>query len=292
MTASSAIAVASAHGFWPKRPRRWGAHSGWRAGLGDVGHGRSYGACSEVCQRPEPRPATVFSASSSARKSAGGVGVEGQRHAAAWMGEGEAGRMQRLAREIQQLRAHRRRQALGDGGNAPQIDRVADHGMGCIREMDADLMRPSGGELHVEERYGQPPDLQRGVMGERAASAVGADRHALAVAGVAPDRAFDIAGGRAHRAPAQREIMAVEVAIGEGLGEARMGEFGLRRHHDAGSFLVEPVDDAGPALAADAGEAVAAMGEQRVDQRPLVIAGAGCTTRPAGLSSTTRSASS
>jgi hypothetical protein len=35
------------------------------------------------------------------------------------------------------------------------------------------------------------------------------------------------------------------------------------------------VDDAGAAFAADAGEAVAAMGEQRVDQRAVFVAGGG-----------------
>ena len=49
----------------------------------------------------------------------------------------------------------------------------------------------------------------------------------------------------------------------------------LRHDHEAGRVLVEPVHDAGPPLAADAGKAVAAMGDQRVDQRAGPVAGGG-----------------
>ncbi len=52
-----------------------------------------------------------------------------------------------------------------------------------------------------------------------------------------------------------------------------MGGVGLGHHHQAGGVLVEPVHDAGPLDAADAGQAVAAMGDQRVDQRALGVAG-------------------
>jgi hypothetical protein len=44
------------------------------------------------------------------------------------------------------------------------------------------------------------------------------------------------------------------------------------------------VHDSRPPDAADAGETVAAMGEERVDERPLSWPAAGWTTRSAGLS--------
>ena len=47
----------------------------------------------------------------------------------------------------------------------------------------------------------------------------------------------------------------------------------LGDHHQACRVLVEPVHDARPADAADAGKAGAAMGNQRVDQRAALVAG-------------------
>ena len=57
----------------------------------------------------------------------------------------------------------------------------------------------------------------------------------------------------------------------------------LRHHHDAGGVLVEAMDDAGAALAADAGKAVAAMGDQRVDQGAGPISGRGMNDEVAGF---------
>ena len=82
------------------------------------------------------------------------------------------------------------------------------------------------------------------------------------------------AGGVGH-APADGLVFALQVARGEGGGEAGMGEFGFRDDHDAGRVLVQPVHDAGAALAADAGQALAAMGDEGVDQRAVRIAGGG-----------------
>ena len=55
--------------------------------------------------------------------------------------------------------------------------------------------------------------------------------------------------------------------VGESSGEALMRRIRLGDHHKAGRVLVETVDDAGPPDPADAGEALAAMGDQRIDQR-------------------------
>ena len=53
---------------------------------------------------------------------------------------------------------------------------------------------------------------------------------------------------------------------------ARVRTVGLRNHQQAGRVLVEPVHDAGPAHAADAREAIPAMGDQRVDERARPVA--------------------
>ena len=63
--------------------------------------------------------------------------------------------------------------------------------------------------------------------------------------------------------------------IGELRGEALVGAVVLGDDEQAGGVLVEPVHDAGPPDAADPGEAVAAMGDERVDQRAGLVARAG-----------------
>jgi len=47
--------------------------------------------------------------------------------------------------------------------------------------------------------------------------------------------------------------------VGELRGQRLMGAVGFRHHHQPGGVLVEPVHDAGPLDAADAGQAAAAM---------------------------------
>src|SRR5438270_14091712 len=89
-------------------------------------------------------------------------------------------------------------------------------------------------------------------------------RHTVARARVAIDRAIDAAMRAVGRPPDKREIAALErraatAVIGELCSQRSMGAIVLRHHHEAGRILVEPVNDAGPTLAADAGEAVAAM---------------------------------
>ena len=80
-------------------------------------------------------------------------------------------------------------------------------------------MRPPGGEAAFQQGDRGPPGAQRAVVGERGLAVAGDDRHALAVARVAADRALDVAGERVGQAPDQREIGTVEVARGEGGGQ-------------------------------------------------------------------------
>ncbi len=71
--------------------------------------------------------------------------------------------------------------------------------------------------------------------------------------------------------------------IGELRGQRAMGAVGFGGDHDTGRVLVEPMHDAGPTLAADAGQAVAAMGDQRVDQGSAGVAGGGMNDKSARL---------
>src|SRR5438552_18181801 len=113
-------------------------------------------------------------------------------------------------------------------------------------------------------------------------------RHAVSRARVAIDRAINPAMRAGGRPPNKREIAALErraatAVIGELCSERRMRAIVLRHHHEAGRILVEPVYGAGPALAADAGEAVAAMGDQGIDQRTGPVAGGGMNDETSGL---------
>ena len=71
--------------------------------------------------------------------------------------------------------------------------------------------------------------------------------------------------------------------VGELLGEAAMRLVVLGDDEQAAGVLVEPVDDAGPAHAADAGEALAAMGDEGVDQRAVLMAAGGVDDEAGGL---------
>ncbi len=63
--------------------------------------------------------------------------------------------------------------------------------------------------------------------------------------------------------------------IGELRGQRGVGAIGLGDDHQAGRVLVEAVDDARPAHAADTGEAVATVRDERVDQRADQLPAAG-----------------
>ena len=102
--------------------------------------------------------------------------------------------------------------------------------------------------------------------------------HGLLLARVrmAVERRVDGAARPRRRAPDDGEIAALQRAfalVGELLAERAVGAVVLGHHHQAGGVLVEPVHDAGPLDAADARQAVAAMGDQRVDQRAGGVAG-------------------
>ena len=62
----------------------------------------------------------------------------------------------------------------------------------------------------------------------------------------------------------QRQLAAV---IGEEAREAVMRGVGLGDDQQAGRVLVDAMHDAGLLHPADAGQAIAAMGDQRIDQR-------------------------
>ena len=71
--------------------------------------------------------------------------------------------------------------------------------------------------------------------------------------------------------------------VGELGGERLVRPIGLGHHHQARRVLVEPVHDAGPLDAADAGERTLAMVQERVDERAGIVAGARVDDEARGL---------
>ena len=70
---------------------------------------------------------------------------------------------------------------------------------------------------------------------------------------------------------------------GELLGQALVGRVILGDDQQAAGVLVEPVHDAGALYAADARQAIAAMGDEGIDQGARLVAGAGVNHQPCGL---------
>ena len=119
-----------------------------------------------------------------------------------------------------------------------------------------------------------------------------ADGHPLPVHGVAADRGVDLAGGAGGRPEDEGEVLLLDRAPGELPDEGAVGLVVLGDDEQAGGAPVEPVDDAGAEDAAHAGEVahVARGARSRACRR--AVPAPGCTTRPAGLFTTTRWASS
>ena len=95
-------------------------------------------------------------------------------------------------------------------------------------------------------------------MGDGLTAAL-AHRHMVAGARAAVDRPVDGPLRTFRRTPDEGEIAALErLAAAAVAGELRrqrpVSAVVLRHHHQAGRILIEPVHDAGPPLAADAGE--------------------------------------
>ena len=199
-----------------------------------------------------------------------------------------------------------RRQKGGFGAESAAIDLVAHDRMADRGQMDPNLVGPAGfqpaGHKARHRRLGffwlsgladpsgsRPTRkaLQHLPMGDRLAAAL-AHRHAVAGFWVAVDRLVEDAVGAIGRAPNEGEIAPLERFVGLAMiGELRRQRLVravvLRHHHDAGGVLVEAMDDAGAALAADAGKAVAAMGDQRIDQGAGPVAGGGMHDEIAGF---------
>ncbi|KAK0342582.1 hypothetical protein LTR94_021753 [Friedmanniomyces endolithicus] len=200
----------------------------------------------------------------------GRIGFETQGRAGDRMDEAQDGGMQGLARQSD----------LGDGGAdrgggaAGAIDGIAQDGRALGRQMNPDLVCAAGlqgaGDTRRQGRAAGAGRFAEGpldpIVGDRLAPARLQHGHLLAVGGRAADARLDPALERGRRAAGQGDIGAFDVVGREQGRQALVGAVALGRDHDARGVLVQPVDDARSGDAPDAGQAVAATGQQRIDQ--------------------------
>ncbi len=108
--------------------------------------------------------------------------------------------------------------------------------------------------------------------------------------GVAPDGGIDGEGFLRERRPRQAPGIRARRRAFDHLGQRAMRHVMFRHQHQAGGVLVQPVYDARAQFAADAGEVVHVI-QQRLTSVPVQLPAPGCTTKPAGLLITSKSAS-
>jgi len=141
-------------------------------------------------------------------------------------------------------------------------------------QMHADLMRPPRLKPAGNQGAGRPPGPQY-LVARNGRLAVFHHRHALAIGRAPTDRGIDLAFHGSRQAPAQRQVVQVQISFGEAFGKSAERQFRLGRDHDAGSVLIQPMHNAGPFFPANAGQIIPGMGQQRIDQRAILIAGRG-----------------
>ena len=180
---------------------------------------------------------------------------------------------------------------IGLGLEMRSIDAITHQRVADIGEMYPNLMGASGVELAGEERghrFSVPPveGLQYLPVGDRFAPAL-AYGHLFACVRVPVYRCVHRAVGAVRQAPDKGQVAASHRAgasvIRKLRGQRLVRPVVLGGYHEAGGVLVESMYDAGAADAADAGQAVAAMRDQRVDERPGLVAGAGMNDQTLGL---------
>ena len=167
----------------------------------------------------------------------------------------------------------------GAAFHARAVKRVAQHRVSDMRHMHANLVRAAGFQM-----AGKARDLpvQKAflhlIMGDGVARALmRRNSHFPAVVRRARKRRIHLAKAGQGRAPHQRLIAALHApvaAMGSKLrAEREMRSIGFGRYHDAACVLVEAVDNARALFPANTRQRVAAMGDERVDERCLTIAG-------------------
>ena len=189
------------------------------------------------------------------------------------MGEAEQPGVQSLARERGNLRTARPGSSDRSPG-ARAIDRIADQRVAEMGEMNPDLMGAARGEAAFDLRRMAVERALHPITGHRRfASFLPDDRHLFTVGAAAANVASDLACGRGRHTPDEGGVRAIDAACGKIARQCMVRLLCLGDDHQAAGVLVEPMHDAGSADPADAGQARAAMGQQRVDERAVGISG-------------------
>lgn len=157
---------------------------------------------------------------------------------------------------------------------AAAVEGVAQQRMALGGQVHPDLVGAAGLEPAFQQADPLPGEVLQGpVAGRRWLAAAHDHGHLLAVARAAADVAGDLAGRRPRLAPDQRQVAALDGPGRELLHQALVRLLGLGGDDQAAGVLVQAVHDAGPAHAADALQAVAAVGDQGVHQGAVRVAG-------------------
>ena len=166
------------------------------------------------------------------------------------------------------------------------VDRVSHDGQVDRRQVDADLMRPSGLEPHVQQRVAAEK-LGHLELGHGLAGCVGVERLPRRVVPVAADRRLDPTPPRARPAADEREVVALDLPARNQILKALVSLLRAGDNEEPGSVTVEPVDDS---------RAICLPAPARPTRPwtsvPLPCPAPGCTTMPAGLSTINRCSSS
>ena len=160
-----------------------------------------------------------------------------------------------------------REQGLARPGCAAAIDRVAHDGIAEMGHMYPDLMGAPGFQAAFNERRaaGRIGGF-RAVIGTRRLAARRQNRHFFAITRASADISLDRTVARVGHAPDEGGVGALDRVLGKLPGEPFMGGARLRGHHQPACVFVQAVNDSRPAHTANSFQAVAAMGDQGVDQ--------------------------
>ena len=191
-------------------------------------------------------------------------------------------------RRMQEMSPRRERNQPPAAASAVGV--VADDRMADRREMHADLMRAPGVQVRPQQVHGIEAREPHEVRSCRPSGTD--DRHALSVSRVARDRLVDRDPVAVEVSPAQRRVPPDDLAPPASPRRARRcarsvlatsssPDVSLSRRWTMPSRSSPPTSDSGPPRPLSAFTSV-----------PLQLPGAGCTTIPAGLSTTSTSSSS
>ena len=144
----------------------------------------------------------------------------------------------------------------------------------------ADLVRPPGQNVDVQQRHVPPARKHRPVRNRRAA--FGVNCHFLAVFLAPRDGLVDAPAVLPQIPFNQRAVVLLHLPLLQLAAEGELALVVLCHEQQTAGVLVQPVDDAGAQFAADAAQVVKVV-QERVDERAVLIAGGGVNDHAAGL---------